>query len=70
MEMVNVALCASSGDVVSPPENWVVWIDICDEPALSRLCVAPKNIFALPVNCEDERLANGEVSICSMLFWI
>lgn len=39
----------------------VLWLDVCEEPGLSRLCLAPKSVFALPAVdiYEDARLANG-----------
>lgn len=42
------------------PEEHVLWLDICaDDPALSRVCIATREVFELPVEFEDERLANG-----------
>jgi hypothetical protein len=40
-------------------QPFVLWLDICDEPALSRICLAPRDVFSLPKEYEDERLANG-----------
>jgi hypothetical protein len=37
----------------------ILWLDVCDEPGLSRLCLAPKSVFELPKECEDERLSVG-----------
>lgn len=37
----------------------VLWLDVCEEPGLSRLCIAPKQIFELPKEYEDERMAYG-----------
>lgn len=48
-----------------PPESLkknchsILWLDVCEEPGLSRLCIAPKEIFELPKEFEDERLAYG-----------
>lgn len=42
------------------PEEFVLWLDICDESALSRLCIAPRSVFELPRECEDERLSTGK----------
>lgn len=36
-----------------------MWLDMCDDMSLSRLCVASREVFELPKDCEDERLANG-----------
>lgn len=41
------------------PEIQVLWIDVCEEPALSRVCVAPRSKFELPKKFEDERLTHG-----------
>lgn len=39
----------------------VLWLDPCEEPGLSRLCLAPRSVFDLPAIdvYEDARLANG-----------
>lgn len=41
------------------PEVYVLWLDVCEEPALSRVCLAPRSVFELPKEHEDERLSNG-----------
>ena len=41
-------------------EERMLWLDVSEDPALSRICIAPKEIFELPAEYEDERLANGE----------
>jgi hypothetical protein len=46
-------------DENDPNEPFVLWLDICEEPALSRICLAPREIYSLPKEYEDERLANG-----------
>jgi len=43
----------------SESHDQVMWLDVSENPALSRLCVAPRNIFDLSPDYEDERLANG-----------
>lgn len=46
-----------------------MWLDICEEMALSRLCVATREVFELPAqDYEDERLANGEFEHWIMSF--
>jgi len=40
-------------------DPYVLWLDICEEPGLSRICLAPRSIFELSKDYEDERLANG-----------
>jgi hypothetical protein len=42
-----------------PHAQTVLWLDVSEDPALSRVCVAPRDIFELPVEYEDDRLANG-----------
>ena len=42
-----------------PPAEMILWLDISDEEALSRICIAPKEIFDLSPEYEDDRLANG-----------
>lgn len=37
----------------------MLWLDVCEEPGLSRLCLAPREVYNLPRVYEDERLANG-----------
>ena len=37
----------------------VLWLDVCEEPGLTRLCLAPRSVFELSKDYEDERLANG-----------
>jgi hypothetical protein len=45
---------------MSSPVEYVLWLDVCEEMALSRLCLATREIFELPAaDYEDERLANG-----------
>eukprot|EP01040_Poterioochromonas_malhamensis_P005636 gene5634-6056_t len=46
-------------DEQGEPDVYMLWLDVCEEPSLSRICLAPKKIFALPKAYEDERLANG-----------
>eukprot|EP01038_Epipyxis_sp_PR26KG_P016196 gene16196-22030_t len=41
------------------PDEYVLWIDVCEDPALSRICVNTREVFELPRECEDERLAYG-----------
>ncbi len=50
-------------EISSPPESGeqVMWLDVSEDPALSRLCVAPRDVFDLSPDYEDERLANGEI---------
>ncbi len=45
----------------------VLWLDTSEDPALSRLCLAPREIFELPVEYEDERLAHGKPRTVSMM---
>jgi hypothetical protein len=49
-----------AGDGEPHYATMVLWLDVSDEPALSRICIAPRDIFELPVEYEDDRLANGE----------
>lgn len=50
----------------------VLWLDLSEEPALTRLCVAPKDIYYLPSEWEDRRLSNGNQSmrITVMVIWL
>lgn len=41
------------------PFELVLWLDVSEEPALSRLCIATIDVFNSPRSNEDERLANG-----------
>lgn len=47
-----------------PSQSSILWLDVCEDPTLSRLCVAPKEIFSLPLEQEDDRLANGMRCCC------
>ena len=38
-----------------------MWLDSSEDPALSRLCMAEKEVFDLPIKYEDYRLANGNL---------
>jgi hypothetical protein len=64
-ELLNFMYTMESGidvfdmDENDPNEPFVLWLDICEEPALSRICLAPREIYSLPKEYEDERLANG-----------
>jgi hypothetical protein len=42
-----------------PPIELVLWLDVSEEPALSRLCIATIDVFNSPRSNEDDRLANG-----------
>lgn len=57
-------MCAiEEGLVVS---DGIFWIDPSDEQALFRICFAPKDVFDLPREFEDDRLANGLFSFLSI----
>jgi hypothetical protein len=49
-----------SSKAAARPEVHILWLDVCaEEPGLSRLCLAPRSVFELPKECEDERLSVG-----------
>lgn len=59
IDVYNIDDPLADGDDARILTSSVLWLDVCEEPGLSRICLAPRSIFELTKDYEDERLANG-----------
>lgn len=58
-EFDDVAVAEGTEEYSGIPDEQVLWLDVCEDPALSRICIASKVVFEMPKQYEDLRLANG-----------